>query len=98
MSGDKKELTNTFEYLLYFTLLIFLAEYPDKPKCIRFFCSKYPWFKWLFIFGWLYGRPNYQLIFFILFCVYHILYLLDDYLYENYENFKQFKDNQSSKK
>jgi hypothetical protein len=91
------EFTDTFEYLLFFTLLIFLAEYPDKPKCIKYICLKYTWIRWLFIFGWLYGRKNYQLIFLILFCVFHVLYLLDDYLYKNYENFKNYKDKLSLK-
>jgi len=91
-NSNNKEIMNTFEWMLFFSLLIFLAEYPDKPKCIKYFCSKMPHIKWLFIFGWLYGRKNNYYIFCIIFIVYHILYLYDDYLYNTNENFKQFKD------
>ncbi len=97
MNEESKSLTNSFNYLLFFSLLIFLAEYPEKPKCIKYFCHKFPWIKWLFILGWLYGRDNYITIFITIFCVYNFLYYMDDYLYTNYENFKSFKDNQSSK-
>ena len=95
MTTQDKEFLNSFQWFLFFSLLIFLAEYPDKPKCIKYICSKYPWIKWLCIFAWLYGRQHYITIFIIIFIVYHILYSLDDYLYENYENFKEFRDKSS---
>ena len=95
MTTQDKDFINSFQWFLIFSLLIFLAEYPDKPKCIKYVCSKYPWIKWFFIFGWLYGRQHYIFIFITIFVVYHILYSLDDYLYENYENFKECKDKSS---
>jgi hypothetical protein len=92
MSSLDKEFTNSFQWILFFSILIFIAEYPDRPKCIKYICVKYPYLKWIFIFLWLYGRKHNYILFICIFITYHIFYLLDDYLYDNYSDFKNFKD------
>ena len=92
MSSSEKDFVDSFRWILFFSLLIFLAEYPDKPKFIKYICTKFPYIKWLFIFLWLYSRKHNYILFICIFITFHIFYLFDDYLYDNNSEFKKFKD------
>jgi hypothetical protein len=68
-------------------VLLFLVEYPDKPKCVKNLFLNFAILKWIFIYIYFFPQKNGFIYATILCILYHLLYSLDDYI--GYSNKKE---------
>ena len=73
-----------------FPILLFISEFPEKPKSIKYLFNKYPFLKWIIVFIFFYNKGESFMYTFLLFTIYTILYNLDTKLEQNCDDFKKY--------
>ncbi len=71
-------------------IILFFAEYPNRPKCIKFFFDKYDILKWIFVYLFFSARKNTLIYFIIIYLTYNIFYAIDcimPYVHDDYDDY-----------
>lgn len=77
--GDTNLILNK-HILKLLPILLFLVEYPDKPKCIKKLFINFGFLKWIVIYVYFCSQKNGYIYATLLCLIYHLLYSIDNYI------------------